>query len=56
MSEHIAESSGRSTHIVYRIGTDFSWQETPCFCSADHDHPVDQTRPYPSAVIKGADR
>lgn len=45
----------RSTHIVYRIGTDFSWQETPCFCSADHDHPVTETRVASPVVPAPAD-
>ena len=45
MSEHTPEKGGRSTHVVYRIGSDFSYQETPCFCSATERHAVDQTRP-----------
>ena len=35
----------RSTHDVYRIGADFSWHETPCFCPANRTHSVADTRP-----------
>ena len=42
-----ADYDARSNHVVYRIGTDFSYQETPCFCSADSAHPVADTRVIP---------
>ena len=42
-----AGDAARSTHMVYRIGNDFSYQETPCFCPAKAAHPVADTRPLP---------
>jgi hypothetical protein len=47
---HTADYDARPTHVVYRITSEFSYEETPCSCSADHSHPVSDTRIIPPGV------